>query len=499
MELAPKSLIIFVTFLPISSNNTAKRLFYLVNTLNFLEFRILSLISDITYLRIKHNHMKRNIIIGSGVLVVLLIGYFVVRGNKSGDLADIMSSVKRGKFKVEIETTGELEAKNSVKILGPQSLRTFQIWQVTIQNIIDEGTVVKKGDWIATLDRSEFQNKFTAKQIELDKANSKFNQTQLDTTLQMRQSRDELINLKYTVEEKEIILEQSKFEPPATIKQAEINMDKARRAYEQAIENYKIKKKQNIEKMREVAGDLRKVQSEFESMTKVLESFNVLAPEDGMVIYQKDWDGKVIKGGSQINMWDPTVATLPDLTKMQSKTYVNEVDVRKIKAGQSVEVGLDAYPDKRLSGLVTRVANVGEQRPNSDAKVFEVSVEINGTDPTLRPSMTTSNKIMSNVVENALHVSLESLHNQFDSITYVFKKSGLTTIKQEVIVGETNADDAVILGGLELDDRVFLSMPAGLEDQKIQLLPQMNGKRRKKEQEEKGPPDLKIVSKPVSK
>ena len=200
-----------------------------------------------------------------------------------------------------------------------------------------------------------------------------------------------------------------------------------------------------------------------------------------------------------INMWDPTVATLPDLTKMQSKTYVNEVDVRKIKAGQSVEVGLDAYPDKRLSGLVTRVANVGEQRPNSDAKVFEVSVEISGTDPTLRPSMTTSNKIMSNVVENALHVSLESLHNQFDSITYVFKKSGLTTIKQEVIVGETNANDAVILGGLELDDRVFLSMPAGLEDQKIQLLPQMNGKRRKKEQEEKGPPDLKIVSKPVSK
>ena len=442
--------------------------------------------------------MKRNLLLGSGVLVVLLIGYFVVRGNKSGDVAHIMSNVKRGKFKVEIETTGELEAKNSVKILGPQSLRNFQIWQVTIQSIVDEGTVVKKGEWIATLDRSEFQNKFTAKQIELDKANSKFNQTQLDTTLQMRQSRDELINLRYSVEEKDIVLEQSKFEPPATIKQAEINLDKAKRAFEQAAENNKIKKKQNVEKMREVAAELRKVQGEFDGMTKVLESFNVMAPEDGMVIYEKGWDGKAIKAGSQIQMWEPTVATLPDLTKMQSKTYVNEVDVRKVKVGQSVDLGLDAYPDKKFTGLVTRVANVGEQRPNSDAKVFEVSVEINGTDPTLRPSMTTSNKIIASEVENVLYIPLECLHSQFDSITYVFKKSGIKTIKQEVTVGETNSNDAVVLYGLADEDRIFLSVPAGLEDQEIELLPQMNGKRKKKD-EDIAKPDLKIVAKPVSK
>ena len=442
--------------------------------------------------------MKRNLLIGTGVLVFLLVGYFVVRGNKTSKLADIIAPVKKGRFKVEIETTGELEAKNSVKILGPQSLRTFQIWQVVIQNIVDEGTVVKKGDWIATLDRSEFQNKFAAKQIELDKANSKFNQIQLDTTLQMRQSRDELINLKYGVEEKEIVLAQSKFEPPATIKQNEINYDKAKRAFDQATENYKIKNNQSIEKMREVDAELRKVQGEFDGMSKVLQSFDVTAPEDGMVIYEKDWDGKQIKAGSQINMWDPTVATLPDLTKMISKTYVNEVDVRKVKSGQSVEVGLDAYPDKKLRGIVMRVANVGEQRPNSDSKVFEVSVEIKGTDATLRPSMTTSNKILANAVDSALYVPLESLHNQFDSITYVFKEDGMNIIKQEVIVGETNANDVIVLTGLLESERVYLSMPEGLEEKEIILLPEMNGKRRKKEvkEEEKivPTPDL-VVSK----
>jgi HlyD family secretion protein len=433
--------------------------------------------------------MKKNLLVGAGVVVVLLIGYVIVKGNKTDEVNDIIANVKRGPFKVEIETTGELEAKNSVKILGPSSLRDFRIWQVMIQNIIDEGTVVKKGDWVATLDRSEFQNRFNEKQIELEKANSKYVQTQLDTTLQLRQSRDELINLRYDVDEKKIILEQSKFEPPATIKQAEINTDKAKRSLEQALENYKIKKNQNIEKMREVAAELRKVKNEYESMTKVMEAFSVLAPEDGMVIYEKGWDGKPIKAGSQINMWEPTVATLPDLTKMLSKTYVNEVDVRKVKPGQNVEVGLDAYPDKKLAGQVMRVANVGEQRPNSDAKVFEVSVEINGTDPTLRPSMTTSNKIVASVRDSVLYIPLESLHSHFDTITFVYKKQGINTIKQEVVIGETNANDAVVKSGLAEGDRVFLSVPEGMQDNEFNLLPEMNGKRKQKEQQEAKPGD----------
>lgn len=442
---------------------------------------------------------KRNIIIGGGLAVAALILFFIVKGGDNNEAAEILANVQYGTFRVEIETTGELEAKNSVKILGPSTLRDFRIWNVTIQNIVDEGTVVKKGDWVATLDRSEFQGRYNEKQIELEKAQSKYVQVQLDTTLQMRQSRDELINLKYSVEENRIKLEQSKFEPPATIKQAEIDVDKSKRAYEQALENYKIKKRQNVEKMREVGAELRKVETEFTRMTGISEAFNVLAPEPGMVIYTKNWDGTPIKAGSQINMWEPTVATLPDLTKMLSKTYVNEVDVRKVKPGQLVEIGLDAYPDKQLLGKVIRVANVGEQRPNSDAKVFLVEVEIDGTDPSLRPSMTTSNKVVAKVMDSVSYVPLEGLHSQYDSIIYVYKRDGMNTIKQEVVVGETNSNDAVILSGLSPGDRIYLSVPPGLEDSDVKLLPHMNGKRKKDDEKEKtNNADGQVVAAPVS-
>jgi len=102
--------------------------------------------------------------------------------------------------------------------------------------------------------------------------------------------------------------------------------------------------------------------------------------------------------------------------------------------GQRVDVGLDAYPDKKLSGAVVQVANVGEQRPNSDAKVFEVRVEIDGTDPTLRPSMTTSNKIIASVKDSTVFIPLECLHVEADTITFVYKKTDLMLLNRRSLL-----------------------------------------------------------------
>jgi HlyD family secretion protein len=438
--------------------------------------------------------MKRNIIISATVIVVLLVGYFAVKGGKNKDASEILVAVEQGMFQVDVETTGELEAKNSVKIYGPTKLREFRIHQVKIDEIVEEGTEVKKGEWIATLDRSELMNKIQDSQLEVDQKMSQYTQTRLDTTLQMRQARDELINLKYGIEEKQIVLDQSKFEPPATIKQNEINLEKAKRAFTQASENYSIKEEQNTAKMQEVSANMRKEQNELSALNKILGEFTISAPEDGMLIYRKGYDGKPMKEGSTISSWDPVVATLPDLAIMISKTYVNEVDVRKIKAGQKVELGLDAFPDKQFTGKVIKVANVGEQRPNSDAKVFQVNIQIDGRDDLLRPSMTTSNKIVISSIDSATFVPLECLHSKDDSITYVYIKEGLSVKKQEVQVGDNNMNQAVILAGISAGDRLYLSIPVGYDDTAIALIPELDGKRNiPKEVIKESPPEKTIT------
>jgi HlyD family secretion protein len=426
----------------------------------------------------KEKTMKRKqILISSAVVLGLIITFFTLRGAQNVVGNNIVVDVQIGEFIIEVNTTGELEAKNSTEIMGPSRLRNYRIWNVNIQRIIPEGTYVKKGEFVASLDPSDLTNRMKDVQLELEEKESKYIQTKLDTTLQMREARNMLINLGYEVQEKELILEQSQFEPPATIKQAQINVEKAIRALKQATENYQIRKRQNIAIMQEVSAKRRKSKNELDGMMELQQSFNILAPEDGMLIYIKGYDGKPMKEGSQVSAWNPVVATLPDLSSMNSNTYVNEVDIRRISEGQKVEIGLDAFPDKKLAGRVTKVANVGEQRPNSDAKVFQVTVEIDEIDDNLRPGMTTSNKIITNLIENAIFVPLEALHVFQDSVTYVFKKEGMSYQKQEVYVGETNANHAQINLGLSSGQSVYLSIPESSDKDDIALLVELDGKR----------------------
>ena len=414
--------------------------------------------------------MQKKVFIALGVTVGLILLYFLVWGKSVEGNEDIIITAKRGDFQIDITTTGELEAKNAVKVQGPNGLRAAQIWNVKIEHIVDEGTKVKKGDYIALLDRSELIDKIQNRNNDLQQNLSKYTQTKLDTALDLRAARDELINLKFEVEEKEIILSQSKFEPPATIKQAEIDLEKSKRTYKQAVENYKLKSNKAVAQMQEAAANLAEDQNKFDYLNKLLDGFNILAPEDGMVIYRRHWDGSKVAAGSTVSPWDPTVATLPDLSAMISTTYINEVDIRVVRKGQKVHIGLDAFPDKRFTGRVISVANIGEQKPNSDAKVFQVKVEVDQKDSTLRPAMTTSNTIIAEVIPDRVFIPLECLHSQGDSLSFVIKKSGIGFVKQQVVLGKSNTNDIIINNGVEEGDRLYLSVPEGVENANMNYL-----------------------------
>jgi len=391
------------------------------------------------------------------VFLITLIWFFTRATNQEDNLTH---TVKRGAFEIAVFCSGELEARNSVSIDGPTGLREFGIWQVKIADLIPEGTVVKKGDYVAALDKTEVSTKIKDTETELDKIQSQYTQTRLDTTLNLRQARDELLNLEFDLQQKKIVLEQSAYEPPATIRQAQLDVEKSERSLVQARKNYKVKEAQSMAKMQEVNAILNQTTRKLENMNSILDKFNVTAPEDGMVIYERDWNGKKKTVGDMVGVWDPSVAKLPDLTKMITRTYVNEVDIQKVKTGQMVKVSLDAFPSKVLNGKVTQVANVGEQNPRSDAKVFEVVIEMLERDTLLKPSMTTGNHIIVGRLPAVLSVPLESLHHQGDSMAYVFKKSGLGFVKQEVETGAANDNFIVVKRGLEEGEEVFLNPPA---------------------------------------
>jgi multidrug efflux pump subunit AcrA (membrane-fusion protein) len=112
---------------------------------------------------------------------------------------------------------------------------------------------------------------------------------------------------------------------------------------------------------------------------------------------------------------------------------------------------------------------VGEQRPNADAKVFEVKVSIEKPDTTLRPGMTTANNIETLSIKDVLSVPLEAVTSDA-GIPYVYKKSGTSVVKQEVELGAMNDNDVVIQRGLDINDRVLLSPPTDKDKLKVEKL-----------------------------
>lgn len=404
----------------------------------------------------------------AALLVIILAIYFIFF-RKTATASELVQAVKKGNFELLVVTSGELRSKSNTTITIPTGLQQVNIYQIKIADMVPEGTTVKKGEFVASLDNSALSEKVSNQRLEIDKAEAEIRRSKLDTMLELRGLRDEIVNLKYDLRQKLLEKEQSKFEAPAEIKRVELEYEKTERSLKQKDDNYKTKTIQAQTKLQILASSLAMLQGRMDNLVKVMSQLNIVAPKAGMVIYEKNWNGQKQGIGSQVEVWNPTVATLPDLTQMEVVTFINEVDIQKIKVGQQVEISLDAMADKKLKGVVKTVANIGEEKPNSDAKVFEVVVDILTKDETLRPAMTASCRILTGKFENALQVPLDAIFTT-QQTSYVFKKEAGKLVKQQVKVHAVNETAALIINGLREGDQLYYSLPGDTTGLKLLMV-----------------------------
>ncbi len=405
--------------------------------------------------------MKKSIIYGLIAMAVAVAGYFILRPGSDAAKAEIYAKVKKSNFIVAVNATGELKAKKSIKIRGPQGMRSAGIYNTTIKDLIPEGTVVKKGDYVASLDKTELATKITGVQTDIEKEMTKLEQIKIDTAIQMKGVRDDIANQLFAMKQERLEIERNKYEPKMVIEQSELKLRNSERSMDQLRAKTELMVIQSDAKVREIQANLKQLDQKLKSMTDVASSFQIMAPEDGMLIYERSWNGK--KGpGSQISAWDPTVAELPDLTKMTSVAYINEIDISKIKKGQKVNVKVDAFPEKEFDGQIISVANIGQELRGQEAKVFEIVISINQIDDILRPSMTTTNEIKIYEYEDVVNVPLEAFYS--DSIDYVLVNNSSGIVKKQIISGAANENDIIVVEGIGVDDNVLLTAPDNIDE-----------------------------------
>jgi HlyD family secretion protein len=408
--------------------------------------------------------MSKKIMVVAGIAILIILSGFFLLSNPKGDHVKVTTTVTRGPFEILVFASGQLEAQNSEDIVVPDNLRDrdIRIYEIKITDLVEEGTVVDSGQYVATLDQKAVEEALTTAREELEQIFNEFEDAKLDSNLTLSNFRDQIINARDELEEKKIVLEESEFESPAVVRKAEMDVEKAQRKLEQEIQGYALKKRQAESKVERKKLDLRQIENRVNKLNDVYQSLVITAPKSGMVIYGKDRTREKIKVGSTVSPWMPVIATLPDLSSMLSITYVNEIDISRVQVGQKVVLGVDALPGVALEGEVVTKANIGQPMPKSDAKVFEVKIRVFGDVANLKPAMTTSNMVQTGFFTDTLFIPSDAVFSN-DTMQFVYLDKD-AVVKQVVDLGDQNENYFLVRKGLEEGDVLLLTEPLNPED-----------------------------------
>ena len=408
---------------------------------------------------------KRNWLFAAMAVIILFVVFLIVSGSKN-ETTQITTTVKKGPFEVLVYSSGQLESENSDHVYVPEEMKDRQtrISSLTITDIVEEGTYVDSGDYVATLDHQAVQEQLKDAQDELEKTLSEYNDSKIDSNLTLSNERDQIINATLDVEERKIAVDESVYESPSEQKKVKMDYDKALRKLEQSKQAYELKTQQEINKVNRKFITYKQVKERVDALEKLMDKLIIYSPKAGIISYhQYEWGGTV-ETGSRVSQWSPIIATFPNMGNLITKTFINEIDIALIKPGQKVRIGIDAFPDKTLTGEVATVANMGQLMPKSDAKVFEVKIKVDGSDPELKPAMTTSNTIQASFIEEATYIPIEAVFSN-DSLSYVYLSDSKTA--QIIEPGEANENYMVINQGLEEGQEVQLLEPEDAGDYKL--------------------------------
>ena len=204
---------------------------------------------------------------------------------------------------------------------------------------------------------------------------------------------------------------------------------------------------------------------------KDFDTITVTAPISGVVISMNVEQGEMITSGTQAYGGGGTILmVIADLSKMIVKTNVNEVDVGRIRVGQSAQIGFDAIRGRVYSGVVKKIAPAGTIDGN--IVVFPIEVEIvgstsqsagdrrGGADPggiaLIRPGMTADLDIIIAKAQDVLSVPKEAVVDRDGSAGVMLLEEG-KPVPRAVVTGLEDDVRVEVREGLKEGDEVIIT------------------------------------------
>ncbi len=352
------------------------------------------------------------------VIVVVAIAFWLFSGKKDkATLQFDTTKVEAGKITKSITATGTIEPVTSVTV-------GTQVSGIVSKLFVDYNSVVKKGQVIAELDKTNLISELNTAKANLASAES---------------------TLKY---------EQANYNRYKTLyKKGLVSADD----YDNALLNYN-KAKESVASSKEM---VTKAETNLGYAT-------ITSPIDGVVLSKSVEEGQTVAASFNT----PELFKIAkDLTNMQVVADVDEADIGDVKAGERVTFTVDAYPDDTFEGTVTQVRQ--EATTTNNVVTYEVVISAPNANLKLKPGLTANVTIytlektgVTNVLSKALRFTptKETVNGakiiDCKGKNKLWTKEGNTFRAHAVTIGITDGTHTEILSGISNGTMVVTDVKA---------------------------------------
>ena len=415
-----------------------------------------------------------------------------------GELEPLFEKVIKGEFKVEFTEPGEIESAENVEIVCEVKSRSSS--GVNILEIVQEGRVVKKGEFLVRLDDAVLQKDLLSQRIlvhksraSLVKAKAEVEAAQLALEEYLagsfRQEEEQMESAEFVAKENlrraEEYLAYSKklaakgYLPEAQLEADQFAVKKAKKELDLSItklevlrvHSHKAKVNDLNASILTTSAQLKSSENSYElesrkeqEITDQIAKCIIYSPAAGEVTYANrsksgSSDGVLIEEGKPVRERQ-TIIRLPDASLMRVLAKVNENRIEQVKPDMNCTITIDAFRGITLSGKVDSVSDyplASVSKYTAHIKEYSTQILIDNPPKGIRSGMSAKVTILSERYQDVLQIPLSAVIRK-EGLSYCLVRNGEEGLRVQVIeLGSPNLTHAVLLDGLAEGDEVVVN------------------------------------------
>ena len=443
-------------------------------------------------------------VVAVAVFLVLILGgvgygiYQVLPRKKSNGPTIITHTVQRGTFAYDVVERGEIESSDNVEVRC--EVKAQKNSGLTILEVVDEGTVVKKGDVLVRLDASGLEQDLLQQQIKCNSQEAAMitsrnnyesavisKKEYVEGTFEQEQQtiQSEIFIAEENLRRAQEYLNYSErlsargYVTPQQLEGDRFAVLKAKTEVTAAKTKLEVLQEYTKPKMlKQLDSDIKSAEAAWQAdqnshklelanlqiIEEQIEKCVMRAPQGGQVIHANETSRRgdsefIVEPGANVREGQ-AIIRLPNPEAMQVKAKINESQIADLRVGLPATIRIDAYGDTSLRGEVTKVNEYPEPTSwySSQVKEYASFIKVLDTDDLeLRPGLTAEVTIHVAFEKDATLVPIQAIH-EHGRTNYCMVKVGEDQWEaRKVDIAGNNDSFVMVKSGVVVNDEVALN------------------------------------------